>query len=555
MSEATSDCAALAARHVLFVRLPPFLGFKSHHPRDVTLPLTIAHAATMVQHSGRRASILDVWSGRQTMEEVLQRIHAADPDVVFFEADAGPLPAIMRCAEAVRERSSAFLAAFGSVPTFLPQRLVGPGLPFDVALSGECEMTAMDLLDALEQGRPLAAVAGLSYWDRDENRLCRSPERALVKDLDEFPLVDYDLFRLDDYCKFSFPMPLHRRVRWGHVLATRGCPYPCTHCSFDHRQSFGQRFRKHSPRRVVDNLERLVKRHGVNAISFEDDIFTIDRKFALAVCDEIEARGLDVKWIIQTRVDCIDGELLRRMKRAGCVGVSLGIESGNDRVLSTLKKGFTREQALAGIRACQDEGLMLRLLFMIGNPSETTAEIEDSIDLAMQAKAITIQVHISTPYPGTRLLEGAEDDGQYIEDFSSYNTIVQNLSVVPDEELWKLQKKFYRKYFFSWRYMKVLGRQRLWYIAGSWRRDVPLLARALKYLVVPQPKPVERDVASAFAKASRAGAAIDRPQAHPAAGAGAIARGRPNRSIPAVTAQSLPSARRADEAAIADAGG
>jgi radical SAM superfamily enzyme YgiQ (UPF0313 family) len=483
----------------MLVRLPPFLGFKHYHPRDVTLPLTIAYIGTMARQRGWQVDILDVWGCNQTMRDVLRRIRLARPDVILFEMHAPPFPVIMKCAEALREFSDAWLLAFGSVPTFMPERVVGPDLPIDVAIAGESEMTAMALLDAHAEGRPIADIAGIAHWDNEHQRMRQTPAAEPLKELDSLPMIDYELLDIDRYHKYSFPMPIHRRVRWGYVLATRGCPYPCTHCSFDHRQSFGRRFRKHSPERVVDELALLSERYGINAVSFEDDVFTLDRDWVLAICDQIESRGVNVKWIVQTRVDLVDRDLIRRIKRAGCVGVSFGIESGSDRVLKVLKKGFTRDQALQGIRLCQDEGLMLRLLFMIGNPTETVSEIEDTIDLVEQAKAITIQVHISTPYPGTGLLGEADGDGRYITDFSSYNRIVYNVSEVADDELWQLQKMFYRRYYFSLRYLRLFLQQRLFYLAGSWRQDVPLIAKASWYLVWGSRRQGERDVEGMFA--------------------------------------------------------
>jgi hypothetical protein len=147
---------------------------------------------------------------------------------------------------------------------------------------------------------------------------------------------------------------------------------------------------------------------------------------------------------------------------------------------------------------CQEEGLMMRLLFMIGNPTEKAEEVEDTIDLVLQARAITIQVHISTPYPGTGLLGEAEADGEHIEDFTSYNQIVHNISEIPDEVLWELQKKFYRSYFFSWKYFKLFLQQRVKYMTGSWRYDLPLMFRAFWYLVWTSRKQGERDIEGTF---------------------------------------------------------
>ena len=215
-------------QRVLFVRLPPLVGFEDHHPRDVTLPIPIAYMATMVQESGRRARVIDVWATGQSMREVLAEIREESPDVVVFEADAPPYPVVLKCAESVRkELPETRLLAFGSVPSFMPGRVVGGDLPFDVAIHGEPEFTTLELLDALGHDKPLADVEGIAVWDAQREAVLKTPPRRESDDLDQLPHPDYDLFDLDRYRKYSFPMPLNRRVRWGHVLATRGWRTNC----------------------------------------------------------------------------------------------------------------------------------------------------------------------------------------------------------------------------------------------------------------------------------------------------------------------------------------
>ena len=109
--------------HALFVRLPPFLGYKSHHPRDITLPFTIAYSATMVQETGRKATVFDLWAHEEkTLQECLDDIQAANPDVIFFECTAAATPIILKCAERVRSFSDARFVAFGS-----GSRMIGGG--------------------------------------------------------------------------------------------------------------------------------------------------------------------------------------------------------------------------------------------------------------------------------------------------------------------------------------------------------------------------------------------------------------------------------------------
>jgi radical SAM superfamily enzyme YgiQ (UPF0313 family) len=492
-----------ACKNILFVRLPPFLGYKNHHPRDITLPFAIAYSATMVQETGRKVTIFDLWAHEEkTLEECVEDIKGVDPDVIFFECTAAATPLILRCAEKVKEFSQARLVSFGSVPTFNPEKVLGPDHPFEVGLTAECESTVLDVLDAFDNGTPFGDLLGVSYWDGEKNEMARTKERPLRRDLDEMPLIDYDLLDMDAYYMYSYPMPVFKKVKWGQMLASRGCPYPCTHCSFDHRQTFGRPFRTLSPSRVVDNMEHLINNYGVNAISIEDDCFSFKRKFAVSVAEEIIARGLKVKWVAQTRVDLVDPELLTLLKKAGCVGLSYGIESGNDRILKVLKKCFTKQHVVDGIKMTQDHGFMMRLLFMIGMPSETEEEILETIEVAKDAKSITIQVHLCTPYPGTSLMGEEFGDGKHINDFSSYDKIVHNMSAVSDDKLWALQNKFYRDYYFSFSYFKTFMRQRMLYITGSWQKQMPLLFKALFYLVWRPAQPQQRDTDNALSEAT-----------------------------------------------------
>jgi radical SAM superfamily enzyme YgiQ (UPF0313 family) len=350
-------------------------------------------------------------------------------------------------------------------------------------MTGECEDTAVELLDALEQNKGLENVAGLVYWRSDVSQIKKTSLRPLRQDLDQLPFIDYSLFDLKYYRKFSFPVPLFRPVRWGHVLVTRGCPYNCSFCSHDHRQSYGKEFRRASANRVVDEFEILASEYAINAISIEDDCFTLDRDHVITICDEMERRNLNVKWVVQTRADLLDKALMIRMKQAGCVGFSLGLESGSDRILKLLKKGITRAQSEQVIHNAAKEGLMLRLLFMIGNPTETREEINETLDLALKAQAITIQVHFCTPYPGTSFFGQEEGDFKHLENYSSYNAIHRNMSLVPDNELRELRNSFYHKYYFSWHYFKLFLRQRLLYLAGQAANDVPLILRAFWYMI------------------------------------------------------------------------
>lgn len=485
-------------KRILFLRIPPFFGYILHHPHDVTLPFTIGYAATALQQQNYAVAVIDVWANGASLEKTTADILAFAPDIIFYDASTGVVPTMQHLQEKIKEHIHCVSAVFGTVSTYFPEILFKPTTGkeientelnsqkhFDLGLMGECEQTILELVNGLNHGRRLVDIPGLYFCDKQSGDMVKTPTRSYMKDLDKLPIINYSLFDLKQYRKYSFPIPVLNSVRWGHILSTRGCPYSCSFCSHDHRQSYGRLIRRHSPARIADEFEVLVKQHQVNAISIEDDIFTVNRNYVFEVCDAIEKRDLKVSWVIQTRADVLDRTLIKRMKSAGCVGVSLGIESANDRVLKALKKEVTAQQIEETIQLLGEEKLMMRLMFMMGNPDETEEEIRDTFKLAMQAQAITVQMHYCTPYPGTDFFDPSIDQLEQLSDFSSYNTIYRNLSQVPDWRLQELRNEFYHRYYFSWKYIKLFCRQRLpWFIAQA-RDEIPFLLRSLWFLIKP----------------------------------------------------------------------
>ena len=456
-----------------------------------------AYTATLAKKAGWHVAVVDAWALGLTLEECLDGIAGHSPDTVFFVTNAPELPVVLELARRVKQRCAARVVSLGSVPTFIPERIIGPGLPVDVGIVGETDLTAVALLDAFDAGAPLEQVEGIVHWDEAKEALNRTEPRPLIDDLDSLPPLDYSLFDLRHYYMYSVPVAVWGGTRWGYVLTSRGCPFACSHCNFDHRKTFGKKYRMASAARVVDEMEGQVRDYGVNVISIEDDCFSLKRQHVLDVCDEIERRGLRLKWVIETRVDLFDAELLRRMKAAGCQGLTMGIESGSDRVLKTLKKGFTRKQAEDGIRLARQAGMAVRLLFMIGNPGETEEDVAQTLDLALRSGAVTVEFHLCTPFPGTSMLGEAENDGKYIEDFSPFDTIVYNMSAIPDERLWSLQRSLYFRYYFSLRFFMIFLRQRLLPLITNVRREVLLIFNTLLYLTSHSRRPGDRAVANA----------------------------------------------------------
>ena len=199
-------------------------------------------------------------------------------------------------------------------------------------------------------------------------------------------------------------------------------------------------------------MEYLVSEYKPESIEFSDDEFTLNLKRVEEICDEIKRRGLDIGWACSSRVDTINRNLLRKMRRAGCFLIYYGIESGSQRILNFIKKGIRIDQIVKAIRWTKEAGIKTLGSFIMGFPDETREEIEETIKLSKKLKLDYAQFSIATPYPGTELYRIAKREELLLtEDWSEYTAArpVMKMKNLEVEELSELFRKAYVKFYLS----------------------------------------------------------------------------------------------------------
>jgi radical SAM superfamily enzyme YgiQ (UPF0313 family) len=213
---------------------------------------------------------------------------------------------------------------------------------------------------------------------------------------------------------------------------------------------FGKAFRSRSPKNIVGELEWLRDEHGADAFTFYDDTFTLNKKRAIEICDEIKNRKIGLPWDCQTRVSTVSEELLDKMRDANCQQVFFGVESGCQTILDAVKKGTTVEQNERAIKLAKNSGLFVAVSVMIGYPGETKEMLQETIDLIRRAEPDDVYICVATPYPGTELRRVVEENGwEMSDDWGLYDTITPvfanpNLSA---EGVRKLRTSFYNSFY------------------------------------------------------------------------------------------------------------
>lgn len=275
----------------------------------------------------------------------------------------------------------------------------------DVVTRGESEATFLEILRRLEEGQPLSEIAGTAYRTKDGAVL--APARDSLRKLDELT------------------PPQHYFAT--HIMMTsRGCPWQCTFCGAE--TTWGRGFRGHSVSFVVDAIEKALEKLPVRMIQIKDDTFTANKKRALQICEEIERRGLKFLWSCDTRVDVLDEELLLSMRRAGCQRLSLGVESGSNRILENIDKKITADEIVAATQMAKAVGIQVRFFMMLGNRGETVDTFHETLQFLDVALPHQYVFSCLSVYPGTRDFQAAVEAGWlssdvfFREDFQEFKT-------------------------------------------------------------------------------------------------------------------------------------
>ncbi|MFH1018357.1 MAG: radical SAM protein [Pseudomonadota bacterium] len=326
----------------------------------------------------------------------------------------------------------------------------------DYGVLGEGEETVRDLCRVLENGGEISGVRGIVWRDRVSGAVGKTEERPLIKNLDGIPFPALDLFPpLASYSTYNLPHNVNTPT--GVIMTSRGCPY---HCVFCYKATFGRIWRTRSPENIVDEWERLIRVHKAEQISILDDSFNTDPKRVIRICDLIIERGLVVPWQTPNGIHAahVTEEMLTRMKEAGCVRVSFGVESGNPHILSTIGKQVTLEGISRAFQLCRKVGIETCAFFIMGLPGENETTMQDTIRFARKLDPDAIAVYIANPLPGTKFREIVEREGTFLhkeDEFSGHYDSSPNFTLgeITPELLLKMRRRAYLRFYLRPRYL------------------------------------------------------------------------------------------------------
>ena len=423
-------------------------------------PLGIAYIAAMLEKHGHFVRIIDGIAEGCTINDIISRLKGYD--IVGLTAISTFAYRTKEVAKIIKEMDKdAIVLVGGAHANTIPYDMLKHP-QFDFAVVGEAEYTFLEIADAFDAGKSIPNIkeekniGGLAFID-DDNTLVHTGARALTQNLDDIPIP----------ARHLLPMHLYKtsearanRQPSHSMMTSRGCPYPCTFC---YQDLYGKTYRGHSPQRVVDEMEDLVKNHNAREIAFWDDHFTLKKERVLEICKLIKERGLDVPWSCVTRVDAVNPELLKEMASANCEFISYGVESGSERMLKVIKKMETKDSFRQGFKMTKEAGIKIRGYFMLGLYDETLEEMQQTIDFAKELDPDVAGFTIWVPFPGTTDYKRAVEDGTYsgvpywetgiVPEFNFLESPVYVPKHVTKEQLIKMHKKAIRSFYLRPKYI------------------------------------------------------------------------------------------------------
>lgn len=424
-------------------------------------PLGIAYIASYLRQAGFSVGIIDGPASDLTEEAMLGEIRRLNPRAVGFSAITPNFHRAVIMAERMRSEMPDVLSVIGGHhASILSNDVMKNNDFFDILVSGEGEETSLAIMRRfmesgydrdrfLKDASILNSINGISY--RNGSDIVSTPCRPPIQDLDLLPFPAWDLLPMDRY----IPLPnqyLNKPVM--HMVSIRGCAFQCSFCS--NNRVFGNRIRALSPNRLVEMIRFAKENYGIREVSFWDDSMTTNRRWITEYCERMIREDVDVTWTCYSRVDTVNADMLKLMKKAGCWNIFYGFESGNQELLDMIDKKITLEQIRQVSKWTKDAGIEVRASFMIALPGETPEMAKKTIDFAISIDADYAQFSITTPFPETKLYEDAKKHGIVLNDFSKYNLwepVFIPFGYKDKKEIEDIGKLAVRKFYFRPKYI------------------------------------------------------------------------------------------------------
>ncbi len=418
-------------------------------------PVWAGLIATFVRGKGFSVEIVDAEAEELSPDQTAERVRSMKPKlatVVVYghqpSASTQNMTGASAIATALKNLDPGIpLLMLGGHVAALPERTLAEEV-VDFVARDEGLFTITDLLDAYRESPapPLGNIRGLVY--RDEGKPVANAASPLVRDLDaDMPGIAWDLLPMGRYRAHNWHCFGHlQREPYAAIYTTLGCPYHCSFCCIQAPFKKGEEalglntgvnsYRFWSPERVIAEIDLLVNKYGVRNIKFADEMFVLNQRHVISLCDLIIERGYDLNIWAYARVDTVKDAMLDKLRRAGFTWLALGIEAADDGVLTDVDKRYEIGEVYDTVRRINAAGINIIANYIFGLPEDTAETMQRTLDLALDLNCEFANFYSAMAYPGSPLYEEAMRQGWRLPDtWSGYSQHAVNTLPLPTRHL------------------------------------------------------------------------------------------------------------------------
>jgi len=406
--------------------------------RSTMPPLGVLVVAAVLEENGFDVTVVDFQSMAVDFDQIEEIIADWDFDVCGITATTSIANSGYQVCDLIKKHHPETMVVFGGVhATAAPDEAV-THTSIDYVVRGEGEFIMLRLL----QGEDPKNIDGLTFRGAD-GEINRIGKDGFVENLDILPMPAYHKINFKSY---KPAVGGYRRTPAINMTTTRGCPGRCTFCN-----SAAITLRKRSAEKIVDEIEVLTTKYGMKEISFYDDTFTVYPRNVIRMCELLVEKGIDITWSAFARTDTVSPKLLAAMKKAGCHQLMYGIESKNTEILKNIKKDIAEGKTSDALRITREAGIATRCTFMLGNPGETEATMDQTIEYAIELDPDIALFNITVPYPGTEMFVWAKENGYLLsEDWDDYDLSqpVMSLPTISNDVIAEKYREGFRRFYY-----------------------------------------------------------------------------------------------------------
>lgn len=428
--------------------LVPRGGTPSNYP-----PIGVLYLSSIAKQKGLEVSFYDAGAIDNSDEGMFEYAKKIQPDIIGFTVFTFKASMIFGAIRKMKkELPNAKIIVGGPHICAIPERTMMECGEIDFAVVGEGELTFAEWLDCVISGNnDYSHINGLLYRKDGDVRV--NPMRETIRNLDDLPPMDLELMKGMAY----EPDGASLGKKIGSFMSSRGCPFRCSFC----HQVFPGAYRRRSVKKVVDDIETLVKKYNCDELFVADYLFGVNKEWLDEFYAELKKRNIKVPWKGMGRVNTLSAEDLKKMKENGCYSINFGIESGNTEVLKDIRKQISLDVAEEKVKVAKDLGIAVFAFFILGHRLDTMQTMQETLDFSMKINPHFVAYNQLNPFPGTELFDLVpESEEKYNWDKfadvlsvrEKHNTYPPSICGLKPEEISKFRAKCYEKFFSSNRY-------------------------------------------------------------------------------------------------------